>query len=153
MWVGKFPHYDQTNNAAQVYSPNETIVGDASLSQFVAAGIDAGRVGYSEGSGAWVKTFRGSGYSDRDGKLGAFAVTHATDGTLTFYADGVQVGATASVGYAVGSTGWRTLGCGLGATYATGVIGAIAIANSVLATSAIEDFASWAKTRFEDAAD
>lgn len=152
MWAGKFPHFDQTNNAAQVWSPNETIVGDASLSQFVAAGMDAGRVGYSDGSGGWVKTFRGTGLSDRDGKLGAFAVTHATDGTLTFYADGVQLGATASVGYAVGATGWRTLGSGLGATYATGIIGAIAIADSVLPTSAIEDFASWAKTRFEDVA-
>jgi hypothetical protein len=99
-------------------NPSQTVIGDT-------GGTCRGQAGYSgdqvelvvtDATGDWTggHVLRGTGQDDDRTRLVGF--THALDGTVSAYIDGVSTGAPQEAAYDAGFMSWNAVGCG----YSTG---------------------------------
>lgn len=110
-------------------SPPMTIVGasNSGPSTYCNFGLNGGNVSYcyfdAATTGDW-KEYKSTGLSLANGNPHTVAVTHATNGQVRLYADGVQVLSDTAGPYNTGNTGFSDIGVGYG--YADQFIGDVA---------------------------
>lgn len=107
-WVSRYTSTKSVHNHSQ--NCPLTVMSESSVNTFVGAGFSGDALCYSVfTSSGWSQTTFGSGYNDGAARL--FVVSHATDGTLTAYVDGAQVGTTTKDYYATYMS-WSSIGTG-----------------------------------------
>jgi hypothetical protein len=87
-----------------------TVVSESSVDTFSGAGFNGGALAYHYFEGGWQEQHFGADYNDGVARLYAF--THATNGELKAYVNGVQVGATSSALYFEVWQSWCAIGTG-----------------------------------------
>lgn len=134
---------------ASEYNPADTVVGD-SVAPFCGAGLSQGALAYTEGSdGQWKTLSAGRGYQDGVGDVVCLGVSHAADGTVQAWGDGVAVGDAAAFGYTADYEGWRTIGAGYGLSDRfVGAIGAVVVLPAAADAATAAKIHEWAQGRF-----
>lgn len=133
---------------ADEVSPANTVVGDR-LSPYCAAGLSQGALTYTEGTSGWKTLTAGGGYQEGVGEPLCLGFSHALDGTVQAWADGVAVGEPAQLGYTPTYEGWRTLGASYGGGNAfVGSLGAVVILDTPADAALAARIHQWAVGRF-----
>jgi len=153
-WVGRAPWMPAPADwdAPPVYNPLWTVVGDESEEHSCSVGLGDGTLYYASASGnEWESYEVGSELQKGPGEVRVVGVTHASDGTLQGYIDGVATGDPANHGY-FESNGWSRIGSsGYGTVQSTaypGTLGAVVIVPAAIDAATVERIHQWAQGRF-----
>jgi hypothetical protein len=133
---------------ADTYSPANTVVGD-SVDAFCAAGLSQGALAYTDGANGWQTATAGEGYQDGPDTVISVGFTHAADGTVQAYGEGVPVGDPTVLGYNATYEGWRTIGASYGlSSHFVGTLGAVVILPEAADADTAARIDTWAQGRF-----
>jgi hypothetical protein len=156
-FFGRIPH--RKDDA----SPSDTTVqhcafGNDAANQYETTGLSNGALAITDGSVAWDLTTQGlTNHDDGFGTAKAYTVTRATDNSVKFYVDGVQVGTTQTVNYNTTYSGWKFIGAGLGTDSPTssnnklqGAFGAFVTCDGVISEANIAKLSKWGHGKFKE---
>ena len=163
-WVARAPYLPNPYGWFETYDPVGTIVGgpvDGGWSPVSSVGLSEGEVVYvnrEEGYGAsgellWSRVAAGSGLQEGTGEARFAGVTHALDGTVAMYADGVEVGPAGAASYAT-ARAWSRIGGGMDGYYEgpnsrfSGTIGAVVVLPEATDPETVARIHAWAQGRF-----
>jgi hypothetical protein len=163
LWVARSPFLPPPYEGwDETYAPVGTIVGgtDATGSPSSSVGLSGGRVVLANrqdavgayGEPLWTRVEGGSGLQEGPGSVHVAGLTHAPDGTVRTWVDGVAAG-EGTADWGVGRS-WRQLGGGMDGPYYgpnsrfAGTIGAVVVAPAVLSDTELARIAAWAEGRF-----
>ena len=127
--------------------PSETVVGDR-LARTAAAGLTEGQLQYSDEAARFMPARAGAGLM-REERFAGFS--HATDGTLQAYIDGIPAGAPESRAYQGADIGWSTIGAGRNHTansHYGGTLGAVIVLPTSVELETVARIHAWAQGRF-----
>lgn len=168
LWVGRMPHLPNPSGWDESYAPVGTVVGGPD-----ATGLPSSSIGLSEGvllmanreagtgpagEPLWSRVEAGAGLQEGPGEVHVLGMSHAPDGTVTAWIDGVPV--EAGVADYSSPRSWSRLGGSLDGsgyygpnTRFAGTLGAVLILPHVVTGADVARIEAWARGRFRLAPD
>ena len=130
--------------------PSDTVVGDGGVVPS-GVGLTEGQLQYSDDASPSQPARAGSGLMREEGDVRFAGFTHASDGALQAYVDGVAEGDAAARPYAPDSARWSTIGAGWlhgPNSHYGGTLGAVIIVPTAVDAVTVARMHAWAQGRF-----
>ncbi len=154
-WVGRTPWNRQAvvepgDVAPYETYPSDTVVGDGGVVA-TGVGLTEGQLQYSDDASPSQPVRAGSGLMREEGDVRFAGFTHASDGALQAYVDGVAEGDAAARPYVPDSARWSTIGAGwlhAPKSHYGGTLGAVIIVPTAIDAATVARMHAWAQGRF-----
>jgi len=163
LWVARAPYLPLPWGWEETYAPIGTVLGglDASGYPNSSIGLSGGAlvmVNREPGVGPvgeplWARVEAGSGLQDGPGAARLVGMSHATDGTVTAWVDGVEVATSGGAAYA-SPRSWSRIGGSMEGPYYgpssrfAGTLGAVLVLPRALDAPTMRRVHAWARGRF-----